>query len=164
MNFPVILGAALVPTVVGFIWYHPKVFGNAWMAVADMNEEKMKGGNMLIIFGVSLILSVMLAVQVNMIVVHQAHIQSALMNQPGFGQEGSEVMLYIADFMEKYGNEFRTFKHGAFHGVLSGLFFALPILGTNALFERKGFKYIAVNAGYWIVTMALMGGLISQFP
>ena len=41
-----------------------------------------------------------------------------------------------------------------------GLFLALPILGTNALFERKGFKYIAVNAGYWILTIALMGGLL----
>ena len=66
-------------------------------------------------------------------------------------------------FMTKYGTNFRTFKHGAFQGALIGLFFAMPIVGTGALFERKGFKYIAVHAGYWIITLCLMGGVICQF-
>jgi hypothetical protein len=43
--------------------------------------------------------------------------------------------------------EFRTFKHGALHGFLSGLFLALPIIGTNALFERS-FKYTLVTGGF----------------
>jgi hypothetical protein len=38
MNPIAILGAALIPTVIGFLWYNPKVFGNAWMAAADMTE------------------------------------------------------------------------------------------------------------------------------
>ncbi|MCF8459841.1 MAG: DUF1761 domain-containing protein [Flavobacteriales bacterium] len=164
MNLPVLLGAALIPTIVGFLYYNPKFgFGKAWMSASGVTEDMAKTGNMAIIFGVSLLLSVLLAVQVNFIVIHQAHIQSALMNQPGFGEEGSEVMLYLADFMAKYGQEFRTFKHGALHGVLSGVFFVLPVLGTNALFERKGLKYIAVNVGYWVITLALMGGVICQF-
>jgi hypothetical protein len=44
-----------------------------------------------------------------------------------------------------------------------GLFFALPVLGTNALFQHKGFKYIVINVGYWIITLALMGAVICQF-
>jgi hypothetical protein len=39
----------------------------------------------------------------------------------------------------------------------------LPILSINAMFERKGFKYIAINAGYWIITLGLMGGIICGF-
>ncbi|HRN41812.1 MAG TPA: DUF1761 family protein [Vicingus sp.] len=31
------------------------------------------------------------------------------------------------------------------------------------MFERKGFKYIAINSGYWIITLGLMGGVICQF-
>jgi hypothetical protein len=31
------------------------------------------------------------------------------------------------------------------------------------LFERKGFRYIAINGGYWIISMALMGGIICAF-
>lgn len=63
-------------------------------------------------------------------------------------------------FMDDYGNAFRTFKHGVIHGIIAGIFVALPIIGTNALFERKGAKYILINTGYWIVTLAIMGGII----
>jgi len=66
----------------------------------------------------------------------------------------------MAGMFEKYGSNFRTFKHGAFHGILASLMLALPLIGINALFERKGFKYIAINVGYWIVSFAIMGGIV----
>lgn len=160
MNFVAILVAALVPLVIGFIWYNPKVFGTAWMKVAEMTEEKMQGANMLMIFGVTYVLSFLAAAALNSIVVHQSHIYSILLSEQGFGDPNSEIGMFIADFMEKYGDNYRTFKHGVFHGVVAGITLALPVLGINALFERKGFKYIAINAGYWIVTFALMGGII----
>jgi hypothetical protein len=63
MNFPVLLGAALIPTIVGFIYYNPKFgFGKAWMSASGVTEEMAAKGNMAIIIGVSLVLSVMLAV------------------------------------------------------------------------------------------------------
>jgi hypothetical protein len=159
-NWLAIIVAALIPTIIGFIWYNPKVFGNAWMKAADMTEEKMKGANMGVVFGVSLVLSLLLAFFMNILTVHQIHVYSTVASDSGISDPNSEVSKWLADFMAKYGSNFRTFKHGAFHGMLSGLFFALPILGTNALFERKGFKYIAVNAGYWIVTLAIMGAIV----
>jgi hypothetical protein len=64
--------------------------------------------------------------------------------------------------MDTHGNNFRTFKHGLLHGSMSGILFVLPILAINAMFERKGFKYIAINAGYWIICLAIMGGIICQ--
>lgn len=158
MNIPVILGAALIPTIIGFIWYNPKVLGKAWMDASGVTEEMANTGNMLVIFGVSLLLSVMLAVSVNFNVVHQAHMDS-LFN----GMTDEATLAYLENFKATYGDMHRSFKHGLIHGVIMGLFFALPILGTNALFERKGFKYIAINVGYWVVTLALMGGVICQF-
>jgi len=115
---------------------------------------------MLIIFGVSFILAFLLAVEMNFVVVHQNHFNSILMNEPGMFEAGSEIQLYIEDFMSKYGRNFRTFKHGVLHGVVAGLLFAVPVLATNALFERRSFKYIAVNCAYWIITIGLMGGVI----
>ena len=50
LNFPAILVAAVSALIVGFIWYNPKVFGNAWMQAAGMTEEQAKGGNMAKIF------------------------------------------------------------------------------------------------------------------
>lgn len=162
INFLVLAMAALIPMITGFIWYHPKVMGTVWMNAAGMTEEKIKGGNMGLIFGLSFVLSFLLAIAVNFIVIHHFHFFSILMNEPGLMEPGSEMNNFAMDFMAKYGNNFRTFKHGLFHGTVDGILFALPILATNALFERKGFKYIAVNGGYWIITIALMGGVICQ--
>ena len=61
VNFLAVLVAALVPMLVGFIWYNPKVLGNAWMQACGLTEEKMKGANMAVVFGVSLILSFLLS-------------------------------------------------------------------------------------------------------
>jgi hypothetical protein len=39
----------------------------------------------------------------------------------------------------------------------------LPLIGINSLFERKSFKYIFIHTGYWIISLALMGGVLCQF-
>lgn len=162
-NYAFLFVAALIPLVIGSVWYHPKVFGTVWANVADMTEEKIKNANMLVIFGLTYVLSVLAAFVISMLVIHQAHVYSVLMSEPSLMEEGSELNLYVKDFMEKYGNNYRTFGHGAFHGFFTGLFLAMPVLAVNALFERKGFKYIAINAGYWMVSFALMGGLLCAF-
>jgi hypothetical protein len=163
INFPVLLIAALIPLIVGFIWYNPKLFGTVWMKEAGLTPESLAGANMLKIFGFTYILSVLAAFILQFMVIHQFGVYSVLADQPGINDATSEMGLYYADFMSKYGNTFHTFKHGVFHGVLAGIFFALPVLGINSLFDRKSFKYIAINAGFWIVTLALMGGIICQF-
>lgn len=163
INFVTILIAAIVPLLTGFIWYNPKVFGKAWMKVADVSEEKMKESNMAVIFGVTFVLSFFLAMILQFVVIHQYGYYSILANEPGLKDPNSEVGMMAHNFMEKYGNNFRTFKHGAFHGTIAGIMIGLPIIGINALFERKGFKYIAINAGFWILNMALMGGIICAY-
>jgi Protein of unknown function (DUF1761) len=155
--------AALIPLIIGFIWYNPKVFGTAWMKASGLDEEKMKGANMIVVFAVTYLFALMLAMMLSMIVIHQNSFYSILANEPGMGQDGSEIMNYIKDFMAKYGHNFRTFKHGMLHGGMSSIFFALPIIGINALFERRGFKYMMLHLGYWFITLMLMGGVICQF-
>lgn len=155
VNWLALIVATLVPMVLGFIWYNPKVFGNAWMKAADMTDEKVKGGNMGVIFGVSLVLSFLLAFVLQSVVIHQAHLGSLVM-----GDESAATTAWLKNAMETYGGNYRTFGHGAVHGIFAGLFIVLPILGTNALFERKGFKYILVNVGYWTLTLVIMGAII----
>jgi hypothetical protein len=163
INFPILLLAALIPMVMGFIWYNPKVFGTAWMKAANITEDKMKGANMPVVFIVSYILSIFLAMAVQFMVIHQFSMYSILANEPGINDPNSEIGMFLKDFMSKYGTNFRTFKHGALHGTISAIMVVLPVLGTNALFERKGFKYIAINVGYWAITMMLMGGVICAY-
>jgi hypothetical protein len=163
LNWYVPFLAALIPLIMGFIWYNPKVFGKAWMKAADINEDKMKGAKMGLIFGLAYVFSLLVAVALIPATIHQAHLFSIFAGNPDARVEGSETQLLLKGLMEKYGTNFRTFKHGAFHGTLLGFFTALPIIGTNALFERKGFAYVAINAGFWIVNMLLMGGVICGF-
>ncbi|NQX92284.1 MAG: DUF1761 domain-containing protein [Flavobacteriales bacterium] len=40
---------------------------------------------------------------------------------------------------------------------------AIPVLATNAMFERKGFKYILINGLYWILTITIMSGVLCQW-
>ncbi len=160
MNFPILLLAALIPMVMGFIWYNPKVLGTVWMEAANMTEEKMKGGNMALIFGLSFVLAILLAMMLNFIVIHQSHLYSIFHGQP---EQLEATLTWLNKNAPGWDGNFRTFKAGAFHGLIAGIMFVLPIMATNAMFERKGFKYIAVNTGYWIITITLMGGVICQF-
>jgi hypothetical protein len=163
MNFPILLLAALIPLLVGMIWYHPKAFGNAWMKTTGLSEEKLKEGNMLVIFGVTYLFCVFIAFVLQFLVVHQYHVFSVLANEPGVMDPTTEIGAYYKNFMDQHGHNFRSFKHGALHGFMSGLFLLLPAIGVTALFERKSFKYIFINGGYWIITLMLMGGVICQF-
>lgn len=161
INFLAVFVAALVPMIMGFIWYNPKTLGKAWMKAADVTEEKMKSANMALVFGLSFLFSLCIALTMNFITIHQFGVQSTLMTDPkALADPTTPLGAYFADFMSKYGNNFRTFKHGALHGFISGLFMALPIIGTNSLFERRGFKYIAITTGFWIISFTIMGGII----
>lgn len=153
-NIYAILAAAVSAMVIGFIWYHPKVFGTAWMRVTGLTEEQIKGGNMAKIFVLALLFAFMLGIILEALVIHQAGALSLV------GGDSSLALQSYSDFMTDYGSHFRTFKHGVLHGVVAGILFALPVLGTNALFERRSAKYIFINSGYWIVTLGVMGGII----
>lgn len=131
INWLSIIIATLIPTITGFIYYNPKVVGTAWMKSLGITEEHMKKGNMPVIFGVSLVMSFLLA----FFLVHFCN---------GEGQEG----------------EFDTFQHGAWHGAFIGILVAMPVLVTNGLFELKNFANQAINVTYWIITLALMGGVL----
>jgi hypothetical protein len=163
INFLVIALSALIPLIIGAIWYSKPVFGNLWIKVSGVSMEETKKAHMAVVFGLTYVFSFFIAFSLNFMVIHQFSMFSILANEPGLMDKGSEINNYVTDFMMKYGNNFRTFKHGALHGFMGGLFIAMPILAINSMFENKGFKYNAINAGYWIVSMTLMGGVICQF-
>jgi len=155
-NLLAVLVAALSSFVVGFVWYNPKVFGTIWMKEAGFTQEQSEKGNMLKIFGLTFVYSLLVAFIMPTIVIHQMGAMS-MIGGPAF--VASAKPSYLA-FMADYGDAFRTFKHGALHGFIAGLFIALPIISINGLFEQKSWKYMAIQAGYWIAIMTIMGAII----
>lgn len=163
-NWPAILASGLIPLLVGGIYYNPKVLGNAWMKASGLDEARLKGANMTKIFGFTLLLGLLLSVFFMPVVLHAIHVFS-LVSPEGGGQAvpGTPEVQDALAFLEKYGDNFRTFKHGAFHGIIAALFCVWPVLGIVALFERKGWKYTAIHLGYWVITFALMGGVVCAY-
>ena len=138
INYLSLIIATLIPTAVGFIFYHKAVMGSAWMAATGITEEKAKESNMTVVFGVSIVMSFFLS-----------FFLLVTCNAPG--QEG----------------EYDTFKHGAFHGFLLAFLVAMPVLITVGLYEQRSWKHMLINCLYWIITLTIMGGIVdamNQFP
>jgi hypothetical protein len=157
-NWWLLFVAGLIPLLTGFVWYHPKVFGNTWMKINGFTPETMKGANMPLIFGLCYVLACILAMGLMPVVIHQMGFNSVFQ-----GDTSPEAASYTKNFFDNYGGRFRTFKHGALHGTITALYIALPVVGINALFERRSIKYVAIHVGYWAVTIGLMGGVIGAF-
>lgn len=154
VNFLALLVASLSTLLIGFVWYHPKVFGTAWMRETNLTKEQLMKTNMMVIFPLTIFYAYLIAIIVQTVVIHQFGAFGMI-----GGLEESAKPSYQA-FMSDYGTAYRTFKHGAFHGLFLGLMFAFPIIATNALFDRKSFRYVLITAGFWLVCLTLMGGII----
>ena len=159
-NFYMFFVAAMIPMIIGAIWYNPNVMGKAWIKSSGLTEEYLQKGNMPVIFGLSYLLSVLVAFGLSGIVIHQGAVFQTMM--PEVMEKGGAVEAQFYQLMEQFGNNFRTFKHGALHGGIFSIEFALPIIGIISLFERRGAKYIFIHWGYWFITLTLMGGLLCQ--
>ena len=164
INWLAVLVAALVPMVMGFIYYNPKVVGTAWMNASGMTEEKAKGANMPLIFGLSFVFSFILAMSMNSLAVHQGNIEGLFNVHGQMPAAGTPEAAFLADFFAKYGTLHRTFTHGLVHGMITVVFFGLPIMATNAMFERRGWKYVMINFFYWFITVGIMGGIVCGWP
>lgn len=162
-NWSIVFVSAIIPLVTGFVWYHPKVFGNAWMRASGINPDEGKPPHMALVFILTYIFSILMAMALIPVVVHQMGIFSTMADLPGIQDPATENGAMFKSLMDKYGHNFRTFKHGMFHGTLLGLFLAMPIIAINAMFEKRNAKYISINTGYWVVSLALMGGAICQW-
>jgi hypothetical protein len=127
--------ASVSALVVGFIWYGV-LFKNAWMNSAGLSLEKIKKGtHPAVLYGIVLVLAFILSMGL------YRHI----------------IQLHAA--FESHTNH--PFWHGVYHGLWDAfLYGAIPALITNALFDQRNWKYILINAGYWIVTFGVMGGVI----
>lgn len=156
MNFMAVIAAALSTFIVGFIWFNPKVMGTVWMREAGLTEEQLKKGNPLKIFGFTFIFALILAMLMQILTIHQFG-ALGMIGGPDFIETAKPS---YAAFMEDYGTAFRTYKHGALHGFMSGLFLALPLIAINGLFELKSWKYIFIHTGYWIICMTIMGAIV----
>ncbi|HWB64164.1 MAG TPA: DUF1761 domain-containing protein, partial [Chitinophagales bacterium] len=120
------------------------------------------GMNMALVFIVTYIMGLLLSVALSSTVIHQMHLFSLATPEPNT-QPNPVVTKWLHDSLTLHATSYRRYRHGALHGAIFGVFALLPVISVNALFERKGFKYIAINAGFWIVCSVIMGAIICHW-
>ena len=162
-NFWLLPLVAFIPLIIGSIWYNPKVFGNAWMKYAEISEERAQSGNMLKIFGLTYLFSLLGAYIVSPASVHQLSVTQLFFMDPAMADATSAMSQDMNAFLETYGDRHRTFGHGVIHGVEFALFTGLVMIGVPSLFERRPFKYTMIHTGYWMISFGLMGGILCAY-
>ncbi|MDW8273839.1 MAG: DUF1761 domain-containing protein [Chitinophagales bacterium] len=160
INWWVVAASAIIPFIIGFIWYHPKVMGTIWMKESDVNPEDTNFIRWPVALAIMAVMYFFLSFGLLYAVVHQLHIFSTVMGNPALNDPGSELNYLLKTLIEKYGTNYRTFRHGALHGAIAALTFAAPVVTINSLFENKSIRYILIHIGYWVISFTLTGAII----
>ena len=77
------------------------------------------------------------------------------------------LSFFLSFFLLNFNNsginqegDFDTFKHGAWHGTFIAVTVVAPVIVTSGFFGKKAWKSMLINICYWIITLALMGGML----
>jgi len=163
---PVIAITALIPLIVGAAWYSPLLFSKAWMETVRLTPEDTKKSNMVLNMLLLYVFSFLIALALMFTVIHQFGLQSMLQSPEGkaaLSDPNSEAGKALATIWHLFGHSFRTYKHGALHGAITAVFFALPLIASSAIFEQRGFKYVMITWGFWLINLTLMGAVICHW-
>jgi hypothetical protein len=124
--------ATIMPLLIGLVYYHPALFGKTWMDSIGQAGRQHSRSHRVIAIAVALVFCFFLSFFL------------LNFNNGGINQEG----------------DFDTFKHGAWHGAFIAITTAAPIIVINGLFGHRSWKSMLINLLYWVITLALMGGLL----
>jgi hypothetical protein len=158
--------AALIPLIVGAAWYSPLLFAKAWQEATGITPEKAKQGSMALSMGLLYFFSFMISIILSVLVIHQLGLNSMLQDSSGraaLQDPNSHLYLTVSSLWHSYGHSFRTYKHGALHGGIAAVFFALPLIASSAVFEQRGIKYVLITWGFWFINLVLMGAVICHW-
>lgn len=74
INWLAVIAATLVGFAVGFIWYGP-LFGEKWMQATGLTESKIQNGNIVKVFGFTLVFQFIMAYCLAMFFGNQVNLQ-----------------------------------------------------------------------------------------
>ncbi len=142
INYLFVAVAAIVPSILGAIYYGP-LFEKQWLSSLGKTKEEMVPSNMGLTYGLALVMAFIVAffLKLNIELTHKE----------------------VSEAGEMVFGSFHTFKHGALHGVMTACVLVVPVLVSSSLFQKMSGKNIILNAIFWILCFAIMGGILDQW-
>jgi hypothetical protein len=137
INYLAILACGVSAMVLGSLWYGP-LFGKPWMALMNFQKPAQM----------------------------DAAAKKKMMRSYGLMFIGSLVMAYVLAhsvvFAEAYLKVSGT-EAGLQGGLWNWLGFVVPVSLGTVLWESKPWKLWAINAGYYLVQLCLMGVILANW-
>ena len=121
-----IVAAGVASVLIGWVWYHPRVFGTTWMRLANVTPEMAERGKKM------MPLSVIVSLCGSMLIAY-------VMNYVG-------IAFHIYDWV---GAIFEL-------ALWCWLGFIVPTSLGTILWEQRPFKLYLINTLYWLVTFIAM--------
>jgi len=142
LNYIAIIVAALVPNILGAIYYGP-LLGEKWLSSLNYTSEDLKGRNEPLIYGSALLLSFIVSFFLKFLI-ESLH--------KDVGQTGDLVFA-----------SFHTFPHGALHGAGLAIGLVIPIIICLGLFQKTKSSNIVINCIFWLLCFSIMGGILDAW-
>ena len=134
VNYLAVLVAAASSIVLGFLWYGP-LFGKVWMAQMGITKESMSSVK-----------------------------QGEMMKSYVLMTIGSLLMAYVLSHSLTFASTY-TQTTGYLAGVMvafwTWLGFVAPVTLSSVLWEKKSWKLWCINAGYYLVSLKIMGVILA---
>ena len=121
-----ILASGVASVLIGWVWYHPRVFGSAWMRLSHITPEMAEHGRKM------MPLYALLGLCASMLIAY--------------------VMNYVGIAFQIYDWVGAVFDLA----LWSWLGFVVPTMLSQVLWEQKPFKLYCINAFYWLVSFVVM--------
>jgi hypothetical protein len=134
INYLFVFLAAVVHMLVGFLWYSSVLFGKRWSTLMGYTSKSLKEA------------------QTKMGPLYGLSFLAALVT--------SYVLALIVNFMGA-----ATYAAGATAGFWVWLGFIFPVQLTGEIFNSRPFspRLLAINTGYQLVSLLLMGALLARW-
>jgi hypothetical protein len=134
-NIVAVLIAALVPMVLGAVWYSSLMFGKQWMKLMGKTEEELKAGfSPLKTYGLSFVMYFVMAYVLG------------------------HFVIYATSFTGSSG-----FGAGMQAGFWAWLGFVFTTSVITMLYESRKSGIVWINALYNLVSLLLMGGILAAW-
>lgn len=133
INIWAILLAVAVNMILDFVWYAPQFLGSEWMKMNGLTKKQTQENRTMPI----------------LIMLVLAFIEAYVLRH---------FVVYVGNFYPTYS----ATSVGFLTGLWAWVGFVLPVMGANYMFAQRRKKLLAIDIGYYLVALPVMGIILTR--